>query len=396
VLHVVTLIDTLNTGGAERLAVDTTAALDATRFRRTLCISRRPYPGLSEAHRELLLGMLCGAGVEVLQLERSSSLSIASWRPLLRLLRGGGVDVLHAHKFGSNVNGMVLGRLARVPVLVAHEHTWSYEGQPLRKLLDREVIGRWADAFVAVSREDARRMREVEGVRPDVVRFVPIGIGPQPVGDGSRVRAELGIDPGAPVIGTVAVLRAQKAFPVLIRAAALIRREHPGLQVLIAGDGDAAPLRRLGRELGVADRLRFLGPRTDVPDVIASLDVAVSSSDFEGSPLSVMEYMAAGRAIVATRVGGLPDLIEDGVEGRLVPRRDPEALALAVTELLREPALRAGLGAAARRRQHAEFTLAALTGRLEALYEELWTTLGSDRADANRARPSLATRMRSR
>jgi glycosyltransferase involved in cell wall biosynthesis len=282
------------------------------------------------------------------------------------------VDVLHTHKFGSNLWGTIIGRLARVPVIVAHEHTWSYEGQPLRRLADRAVIARGSSAFVAVSREDQRRMIEVEHVRPQDTIFIPNGIPAPPAASGHDVRAELGIAPDAPVIGTVSVLRPQKALDVLLRATKILVEEFPGLRVLIAGEGDRRlALEELAGELGLEDTVLFLGVRTDVPDVLAALDVAVSSSDFEGSPLSVMEYMEAARPVVATRVGGIPDLIDDGEQGLVVEPQDPAAFAAAVAQLLRDPERARRMGERARERRRTEFDIDVMVRRLEALYEEL-------------------------
>ena len=120
----------------------------------------------------------------------------------------------------------------------------------------------------------------------------------------------------------------------------------------------------------------FLGIRRDVPALLAALDIAVLSSDYEGSPLSVMEYMAAKKPVVSTRVGGVPELVEDGVHGLLVEPRDPTALAEAVTRLLRDPDEASRMGANGRERQQREFSLDAMVGRIEDLYEERWLASG--------------------
>jgi glycosyltransferase involved in cell wall biosynthesis len=274
--------------------------------------------------------------------------------------------------FGSNIWGTVLGRLTRVPVIVAHEHTWSYEGRPLRRVLDRELIARGASVFLAVSREDRRRMIEVEGISPDDVRFLPIGIPPLPEPSGRDVRAELGIGVDAPVVGTVCELRPQKALEVLVEAADLLRERVPGLRVLIVGDGpERERLEELVRRRGLDSVVTFPGLRRDVSDLLAAFDLCVCCSDYEGSPLAVMEYMAAGKPVVATRVGGVPDLVEDGVNGLLVGPRDPVALAEAVAELLVDPVRRQEMGERGRQRQRREFDLDATVRRLEDLYEAL-------------------------
>lgn len=364
-LRVVTLVDRPTvTGGAERLAVQVASRLDRDRFESILCASRRTDEPLLEQE-------LADAGVEVLALERGSKLDLAAWRPLVRRLRDG-VDVVHAHMFGSNVWGTVLGRLTRVPVVVAHEHTWSFEGRPLRRLLDRELVGRFADAFVAVAAEDRRKMIEVEGVDPDKIRLIPNGIPDRETPSGD-VRAELGVAPDAPVLGIVCELRAQKALEVLFEAAVRLREELPALKVLVAGDGpERERLEAEVRRLGLEETVLLLGIRRDVPALLDALDVAMLSSDYEGSPLSVMEYMAAAKPIVSTCVGGVPELVEDGVHAVLVPPRDPQALAQAVAELLRDPERARQLGEAAHERQQQEFSLDAMVRRIEELYEELW------------------------
>jgi glycosyltransferase involved in cell wall biosynthesis len=257
-------------------------------------------------------------------------------------------------------------------VIVAHEHTWSYEGRPLRRVLDRELIARGASVFLAVSREDRRRMIEVEGISPDDVRFLPIGIPPLPEPSGRDVRAELGIGVDAPVVGTVCELRPQKALEVLVEAADLLRERVPGLRVLIVGDGpERERLEELVRRRGLDSVVTFPGLRRDVSDLLAAFDLCVCCSDYEGSPLAVMEYMAAGKPVVATRVGGVPDLVEDGVNGLLVGPRDPVALAEAVAELLVDPVRRQEMGERGRQRQRREFDLDATVRRLEDLYEAL-------------------------
>jgi glycosyltransferase involved in cell wall biosynthesis len=378
-MRVLILIDHVNLGGGgERLAVQIAARLDRRRFATTLCATRWDPDEASEPAVAPALAALQAADVDFLGLQRHSTFGLGAWSRLASELRRRRIEVLHAHKFGSNAWGTLIGRLARVPVVIAHEHTWSYEGWRLRRLLDRHLIARGADALLAVSREDARRMVAVEGIDPRDVLVVPNGI-PPPLASHGDVRRELGIPPDAPVIGSVARLSRQKAPEVLVRSAALLAPQFPGLRVLMAGEDDSGGrVRALVNELGVADVVMLLGPRVDVPAVLEAVDLAVSSSDWEGSPLAVMEYMAAGLPIVATAVGGVPDLIEPEVHGLLVPRGDPEGLAAAAARLLRDRETARGMGERARQRQRREFALDAMVERLERLYIGLSAARGRE------------------
>jgi glycosyltransferase involved in cell wall biosynthesis len=365
-VRVVTLIDFLGRyGGAEHLALAIATRLDPARFESTLCASRHASDPES-------LERLSANGVKILPLGRRRKSDIWVWSRLFSFLRDHRVDVLHAHKFGSNVWGTLVGRAARVPVVLTHEHSWSYQGQPLRRLLDRDVIARGSDRLIAVSREDQRRMVEVEGIARARTLFVPNGIARAEPTTGHDVRAELGIAQTALVVGSIGSLKPVKAFDVLLRAVAVLAGSLGDVHVVIAGEGpERAALTALTHELGLDESVHLLGRRADVPDVLGALDVAVCCSSSEGSPLSVMEYMQARLAVVATAVGGVPDLIEPGIHGLLVPPRDPPALAAALAELLQAPERARAMGARARERQRAEFDIDVLVGRLETLYVEL-------------------------
>jgi glycosyltransferase involved in cell wall biosynthesis len=371
-IRVVTMIDRLAPSGAEIFASRVAAQLDPSSFERILCVTR-PSP-------EHLVRGLEEQGVRVVQLNRRSRVDVWRWWRLFALLRREGVDVLHSHKFGSNVWAALLALLARVPVFVAHEHTWSYEGQRLRRFLDRWLVARVADVVLTVSEADRRRMIEIERVDPRKIAYLPSGVGRHEPHGRRHVRRELGLPDGAPLVGTVCGLRPQKALDVLVRAAAPLSAQVPGVRVAVVGDGPMKQrLEELIGELGLGAVVALLGtwPHEDVPDFVEALDVAVSSSDFEGMPLAVMEFLAAGKPVVATAVGGVPDLIEDGVHGLLVPPQSPEALAGAIASLLRDPERGRSLGEAGRQRQRREFDFERMVRALEERYRDLVGAISS-------------------
>lgn len=370
-LRTVTLVNRLVHGGAERLAYQLVRDLDPERFDRTLCVTRADDPGHAVAGSEPArwIDELRASGVRVLELRRRGRSDLAAWGPLLRALRE--TDVLHAHMFGSNVWASVLGPLAGVPVVIGHEHAFAHTGGRFQAVIDRHLVARGSAVVIAPSRQVRARML-ADGVPADRVGVLPNGVASRPPTPGRDLRIELGIAADAPVVGSVGSLRPVKRLDVLVAAASRLRTTHPGVRVLIAGDGPERP--RLEREIAARDlrgTVLLLGARSDVPDVLAACDVAVTCSDAEASPLAVMEYMAAGLPTVATAVGGIPDVLDDGVHGTVVPRRDPPALAAAIAALLDDPARRAELGGAARDRRRREFDLAVMVGRVERLYVRL-------------------------
>ena len=338
--------------------------LDAERFDRTFCVTR--------PSSQVLLDEVRSAGVRVLELDRGAQFDLRAWRPLLRLLRDERTHILHSHKFGSNVWCALVARLARVPVLVTHEHSWSFTDDQVRVLLDRRLIASRANAMIAVSSADARRMIAVERIPERKIRIIPNGISQPVVDDPGALRRELGLAADVPVVGMVASLRPEKRVDLLLDAVQLVAATGRACHVAIVGDGPLArELEGHARTLGLADRVSFLGYRSDACDLAAAFDIAVLTSDREGMPLSLLEYMALGLAIVATAVGGVPDVVADAREALLVAPGDASSVAAALTRLLDAPEERVRLGRAAAVRQAAEYDLDATVRQIELLYGEL-------------------------
>lgn len=363
--RVLALVDWLgdDCGGAERFAAGLAAAIDPRRYEVEVCVTRTAGGELPASLR--------AAGVNVHVLGRSGRFDVWSFRRLAGLLRAGRVQVLHAHKFGSNVWGTLLGSACRVPVIVAQEHSWSYEGQPLRRFLDGRVIARMANRFVAVSEADRNRMISVEGVPAGKALTIPTAFVPRESAGEPGPRSDLRIPAGATVVGTVAGLRPVKALEVLIEAFGLVAAERDDVHLMIVGDGPArADLERVAAAGASADRVHFAGNRTDLDAVLADIDIAAMSSVSEGLPLFVFECMAHDVPLVATDVGGLRDVVTDGETGLLVAPGAPGELAGALRGLLADPARARALAAAARERLP-EYTMDRIATRFADLYDEL-------------------------
>jgi glycosyltransferase involved in cell wall biosynthesis len=289
-------------------------------------------------------------------------------------VRGGRYDVVHSHS-------PLLAALARIaartmprrrrPVLVATEHNvWAAYAATTRAV-NAATFG-WDDAHLAVSEEVRRsvptRWRDrvevlVHGVVLDEVRAVG--------GERKAVRAELGIDDDDVVVVTIANYRVHKAWPVLLACARTVLDEAPAVRFVAVGQGPLArEVEELHERLALGERFLLLGRRPDAVRILAAADVFVLSSVQEGLPVALMEALALGLPVVATNVGGIPEAVSDGVEGVLVPPGRPAELAAAVLEVVRDPARRARLAAAAARRGE-DFDITRAVARTEALYRRL-------------------------
>ena len=363
------------TGGAERLLMQTLLSLERSRFERTLIITRwDPLLADSEAGAGVLAA-LESAGVRVLGIRRTSRLSPRAWVTIIRWLRMHRVDVLHAHKFGANLAGVVIGRLTGVPV-IAHEHGLRASPSPARRLAD-QLIGRLAAVVLCVSEADRDRLVTTEHLPPRKVRHIPLGIAAPDAMPASRAEArrDLGLPAEGVVIVTTAVLRPEKRLDVLLAAFAEVRSTTPDAVLLVMGDGpQRESLETQAATLALGRGVRFLGHRIDVPGVLAAADIGVLCSDHEGTPLALMEYMNAGLAIAATEVGGVPAMVRNEREGLLVPPGSPAELAAGLRRLCADVPLREALGQAARVRCRREFDLGPFVLALEALYLDIATS----------------------
>jgi glycosyltransferase involved in cell wall biosynthesis len=267
--------------------------------------------------------------------------------------------------------GVLAARIAPGPVRVLSRRV----DFPVRGSLgSRLLYADPADAILAISL-GVRDALLRSGVAADRIRVVPSGIDLTPFEtpwDRAAIRAALGVPPDAVLVLQVAALAPHKSQTDLLKAASLLQARVPFLEIWIAGEG---PLRdALEREhasLRLDDRVRFLGFREDVPDLLRAADLFCLSSYLEGMGTSILDAMAAGLPVVATRVGGIPEAVQDGVTGLLVPARSPEALARAIADLAGDPARRKEMGERARDRVR-DFSADRTAERTRAVYMEAW------------------------
>jgi glycosyltransferase involved in cell wall biosynthesis len=291
---------------------------------------------------------------------------------LSQLLHDEHVDLLHTHTLAAaNTHGRLAAQLARVRV-VSHlhiENSFRAATRPLLRGADNRTARR-CKALIAVS-EDTRRAYERQGY-PRRIEVIYNGV---ELGGRARsgLRAELGIPDGAPLVGEIGRLCDVKGQKELIQALA----DVPTARVVLVGadveqNGDfRQELERTAERLGVRDRVVFTGPREDARDVLAEVDVVALPSWTEGLPLVVLEAMAQRRPVVATPVGGTPEVVVDGETGVLVPPRDPGALAAALRRLLDDADLRRRMGDAGYERVREHFSEETMARRVLAVYDKV-------------------------
>jgi glycosyltransferase involved in cell wall biosynthesis len=358
-------IDTAEWGGAEQSLLHLLSGLDRERWRPVLFHH-------AEAGLRPLLDGARDAGVELRAVPSVRGVRSAGRIPALaRAIRRERPALLHAHlNWPLACTGGVLAAALAGVRSVATVQLWTDLPRSPTIPLQRRVAAAAVSRYVAVSRDTARRLRTEFRVPERRVRVVPNGIRvpAEAVRPDPALRAEIAGSAERPLVLAVARLERQKGHRFLLEAAVRI----PGATFALAGDGPArAELEACARELGVADRVVFLGRRSDVPRLLASCDVFVLPSLWEGLPLAALEAMAAGVPVVATAIGGTDEAVLDGTSGLLVPPADSATLAAAIRRVLDEPALAKRLGEAGRARVRERFSAEAMVAGVAGVYEEV-------------------------
>ena len=369
-IRVAFCLDNLDVGGTETNAVRVAERLDKSRFDALLCCLRAEGP---------LRARFEAAGVPVHAFRLRGLVSVSAFtegRRLAHLLRDEGISIVHAHDRYSNVFAAPWAAGAGAALITSKR--WGASTRA-HAVLNRLAWGR-SDRVLANSAAVARSLVVEDRIAPErivtISNFLDDEDFVSPSSDERAAgRLALGVPADALVVGIVANLRPIKDQATLVRAVAQLVPAHPALRLVLVGEGESrAPLIALARELDIADRVVLAGARADGRRLHALFDVSVLCSRSEGFPNAVIEAMAAGRPVVGTNVGGIPDAVIAGETGLLVPVGDVAALAQAIGSLLADPARRAGMGAAGRTLARAQFAAAAVLGSLHSLYEELAAT----------------------
>ncbi len=311
--HVAHVILTMGLGGAERLVHDL-AIRRAEQKRRVSVICL-------DAIRDNLEGLAERCVPVHLIRRRPMVFDPSTARALVRHVRRHDVRVLHAHDLSSLAYAVVAGALTRIPVVMT-EHSRHYLEERARRRWEKRLLSMGLDALVEVSDQLADASRCRDGVARRRIHVIPNGVPVESYrhADGAAVRREWGLEPSCLLIGAVGRLEHIKGPDVLLAAFSLVQAQHPQSRLVYVGDGSLREsLRAAALRMGLGERVLFAGMRSDIPAVMAALDIFAMPSRSEGLPFALLEAMAASLPLVTTSVGHIPDLITDGQNGLLVP-----------------------------------------------------------------------------
>ncbi|MBI4512071.1 MAG: glycosyltransferase [Deltaproteobacteria bacterium] len=363
-LVVAHVLSSFGMGGQERVALDLAVGQKQAGLR-VIAVSLAPRPDGP------LAGDFAAAGVPTRTVAKRQGFDMTLPFRLAWHLRKERVGLVHTHNPQPLIYGAPAARLAGAAV-VHTKHGANPSGQ--RRMVLRRVAATMVDAYVAVSEltaEVARKGREVDVAR---LHVIPNGIDLSRFGPDAAarraVREELGIPEGAWIVGTVGRLSPEKNQALLLKAAAPVLGD--GFRVVVVGSGaEENALRALGASFPRGELIHFTGARRDVPRLLAAFDVFALTSRTEGLPLVIPEAMASGIPVVATAVGGIPNVVDEGVTGFLVPSGDEDALRRRLVELAGDAALAQGIGGEARRVALERYSAERMVREYLGLYERV-------------------------
>jgi sugar transferase (PEP-CTERM/EpsH1 system associated) len=373
-IHVMHIVYRFDTGGLENGLVNLVNGLPAGRFRHTIVAITDVAPAFRQRlHRD---------DVECIALHKPPGHAFRIFAALLKLLREKRPDIVHTRNLAA-LECQPVAWWAGVPGRIHGEHGWDVDdlgGRSRKHRWVRRLYQPFVKCWVALSRELADYLRLRVGVAAAKVREICNGVDTGRFAPAAAGRAALAGSPfnqaGLVVVGTVGRMQAVKHQTVLVRAFIAALERDPGLRsrlrLVLVGDGPLrAECQALLREAGVADLAWLPGERADVPEVMRALDCFVLPSLAEGISNTILEAMASGLPVLATRVGGNADLVAEGETGLIVEAADVQAMAQALASLAADPERMRAMGAAGRRRAEQNFSLTAMVAAYQALYEQV-------------------------
>lgn len=368
-IRLLQLIDQLGDAGAERLVNSFAMGIDRSQFDLHLCALRPwSFPKIVPDLRAM--------GFPVTELDQHHAYDLHVLISLVRYIRRNDIDIIHTHLLASDVMGRLAGFITRRPVVsTIHNGRTDLDNEPRhRQWMERWTARLWCRRLIVVSALLRVEIADWFGFPLSKVTTIPNGVDtsrftPPPDFDPRALKQEL-VGGDYRIVANVARLVPQKGQRYLVEAAAIVTKTRPDVRFAIVSEGELrGEIMAQAKALGVDDKLIITGMRTDVTEILAASDVFVLSSLWEGMPLSLIEAMSVGVPAVATDVGGVGQLLQDGVTGLLVPPADAQALAAAIADSLDHPEVARSRAAAAKEMVVREYDTRTMIRRWEAVYK---------------------------
>jgi glycosyltransferase involved in cell wall biosynthesis len=362
VLH---LIETSGPGGAEKMLISLVEHLNVKKYKSIICLLKDGW----------LNSQLKSRGFETVIIPQVRIFDFRWMIRLIDLLRYKKCNLMHAHEFAMNSYGTLISAITRIPI-VTTVHGKNYYWSKWRRRLAYRFVSKHS-RMVVVSEDIKKFLIKYVGIKSGRVTTIYNGIDFNSYcsdnGSRNKVRKELGIDEKQSVIGTVGNLYSVKGHTYLLKAFAIIKNRFPSAVVVIAGRGGLLDkLQKESADLNIQNNIRFLGFREDIHDLLQAMDVFVLPSISEGLPLSALEAMASKKPVVATDVGGMPEVVMNGQTGFTVPSKNPKSLAEKIMFLLENKNLADEMAEKSRNRVEKEFALENMVSRYQELYDNIF------------------------
>lgn len=355
------VISRMDVGGAERVLRELAVGL---------AMGEKPYDVTLVClyERGRLAEGLDEKGVRVYERVMKHGFDLAGFARFIGILRDVKPDILYiAGQTLSQAAGLAGSMFVKIPVKVVGFHSHDLIHRPFYKLLIDRLSLYSAGRVICVSESQKRHIVISKKLKPEKIKVIHNGV------DQDRFKPGSGINRhGKVIIGAVGSLRKEKGFDILMRAAPEVLRRCSSAYFVIVGDGkERAGLERMAKKAGIENNVNFLGERSDVDEIVPSFDIACSSSRTESFPLSILEYMACGRCVVAASVGGVPEIVKDGVNGALVKSGSPEGLAEKLVRMVDDREARESMGLKARKTVEEYFTLDKMIDNYKRFFREI-------------------------
>lgn len=366
------MIDDASIGGGQVHVLMLAKYLDRGKFEVSIACNGQGF----------LVDEACKLGLDTISISMDNRISLKTFREVMHIFRRGKFDILHTHGGTAGFWGRIGAFIVRRPIVRIHSyHGMHYLSKnytfPWHLRVIDQLLLFMTDKVICVCSSDYRKGLDAGIVNKKKGVIILYGIEKERFQDGGQretLRTNYGLRETAIVFGNVGRLHVQKGQRYLLEAFQRVKSKNPDVHLWIIGEGELLhELRKLAQDLGIHDAVRFLGARTDIPEILSAMDVFVLPSLWEGQPISIMEAGAAGKPVIATSIDGIADMLCDEENALLVPAKDPDALASAMMRLGNDAGLRNRLSLSIQATVSESFTVENMAKRIGDLYQETYS-----------------------